>query len=620
MDLRLISAMRQRFLHVLAIAVVVCLLGGPRLANAQLLSPGKLNSSHGNLGGDDDCSQCHESGKRVSAARCLQCHKDLGARINAGAGLHGRQYKGKPCEDCHIEHLGPQSKLIRWPQGAMDKLDHNQAGYALQDKHAVAKCLDCHTKKSPLGKPQFLGTSPACGSCHKDPHKGKFSTKCETCHTNAADWNRFDEKAFDHNLAAFPLRGKHQSTGCDKCHGKPPKWKGIAFATCESCHKDPHAKRFAPKACEACHNESTWKVDERQMRTDHPKLSLANGHAEVKCERCHDRGKDKAPSKGGKCVSCHKPVHEAKFGNACETCHKPIKWLGLADAVGRDAHKLTPFLLQGKHVQAACDGCHKKQWPVAKRYRQLEFARCNQCHEDSHKGEFVTRQGGECAQCHSVAGFVPTTFGPTEHQTTAFALDGKHIATPCSGCHGNARPRASYKLPERACLDCHENPHGKQFAAEMAKGGCAQCHNTRDWRAPRIDHSIWPLTGAHGKAACARCHGQAKIDGDRAAFRGVPRDCEGCHEDVHAGQFSQTAPRKTCMICHTTEAFKGEPFDHALKTGFALVGKHAPLECAKCHPATTLRNGKPVQRFRLGFRLCKDCHADPHAAATGGQR
>ena len=31
------------------------------------------------------------------------------------------------------------------------------------------------------------------------------------------------------------------------------------------------------------------------------------------------------------------------------------------------------------------------------------------------------------------------------------------------------------------CIDCHDNPHGNQFAGEMSDGGCAHCHSERGW-------------------------------------------------------------------------------------------------------------------------------------------
>jgi hypothetical protein len=100
-----------------------------------------------------------------------------------------------------------------------------------------------------------------------------------------------------------------------------------------------------------------------------------------------------------------------------------------------------------------------------------------------------------------------------------------------------------------------------------------------------------------------------------AAFRGVPRECEGCHDDIHAGQFRQTAPVKECKSCHDATTFKiGKAFDHA-RTRFPLAGKHQPLACSACHAAETLRNGTTAVRWRLGYQQCKDCHANPHREA-----
>ena len=110
-----------------------------------------------------------------------------------------------------------------------------------------------------------------------------------------------------------------------------------------------------------------------------------------------------------------------------------------------------------------------------------------------------------------------------------------------------------------SCAGCHENPHGDQFAAEMARGGCATCHQTTSWRQPNIAHDTWPLTGAHARAACDSCHHPTQEDreqGRGASYRGVPRVCEGCHEDDHAGQFRTSAPIRAYPQCHTTEAFE----------------------------------------------------------------
>jgi len=598
---------------VLAAAVALIAIATARHADAQpaLMSPGDLSQAHATLEGDDNCGKCHQSGKQVVASLCLGCHKDLSSRISSGQGLHGKQYKGQACESCHVEHIGRKTKLIRWPGGAMDKLDHDLTGWKLEGDHQTAKCLACHKKTSGLGKPQFVGTSSTCSSCHKDPHSGKFGADCKTCH-NLTDFAVFDQQKFDHKLTRYPLTGKHDTVKCDGCHGAPPKWKPLQFSACDSCHLDPHKGEFAPKKCSECHETKAWDSAADKMRDNHPKLSLKNGHRKVKCETCHDRGTSKPPSKGSDCVDCHRAVHEAKFGNRCETCHKSIKWIGLPEQIGRDAHGKTLYPLAGKHVGVDCVKCHPTSKPPPARYRKLVFDRCGGGHADKHAGEFAVREKGECGTCHTVAGFTPTTFGLELHATTTFALDGRHVAVACSRCHTTPRPRLDLRVGKQACADCHANPHGEQFATEMSKSGCATCHATADWHLPKIDHKTWPLTGAHARTACAGCHGETKPNAEPAAYRGIPRDCEGCHDDAHLGQFTGSQPVRTCVDCHDTSSYKLPKFDHAAKTGYPLEGKHVGVACVKCHAPAELRNGTTTVRYRLGYRACKDCHANPH--------
>ncbi|MCA9675057.1 MAG: hypothetical protein KC464_08485, partial [Myxococcales bacterium] len=599
---------------VVAAVVALALGAGAGVARAQLASPGPLSAAHQDLDGDSQCSNCHQAGKQVVAKLCLDCHKDLEKRIDAGKGLHGVAYKGKACEGCHVEHYGRKAKLVRWPGGDMSKLDHDDTGWKLEGAHGTVKCLDCHTRKSSAGKPTFLGASTSCNSCHKDPHTNRFGSTCTKCHTER-DWKEVDLDKFDHGLARFKLEGLHAEVACQKCHGRPAKWTGLRFGACVDCHADPHKGRFKQK-CEDCHTVAGWKNVSDVLAKNHPGVSLSNGHRRVKCEKCHDQGNDKPPKKGGDCVDCHKVVHDAPFGKKCESCHRSIKWLGLPRKIGLDAHGKTPYPLAGKHVDVQCGDCHKGKTNDQK-YRKLEFGACAACHADKHDGRLARR--GDCATCHTVDGFAPTSFGVDQHATAQMALDGRHVAVRCGACHGDKRPRLDFRVDKRACADCHANPHGDQFATEMAAGGCASCHVTTAWKQAKVDHSTWPLVGAHSRTACAACHGEVGTPGKAAtaAFRGIPRDCEGCHEDVHAGQFRTAEPKRACGDCHGNERFKPLDFDHAGKAGFVLDGGHARAKCEGCHAKTTLRNGAESTRYRLGYRACEDCHANPHKERGG---
>ncbi len=601
---------------VLGVAVAFLVMVSARVARAQLLSPGPMSKAHASLEGDTHCSECHSSGKRVDQSGCLKCHGDLGGRIAAGQGLHGRQFKGQACEKCHAEHLGARA-LMRWPGGDQTKLDHAQTGWPLNGAHQTTACNKCHTKSNARGNPTFLGLGTTCVPCHKDQHQGRFGATCLNCHNETA-WKELNLKTFDHDLSKFPLRGAHQKVLCAKCHMEPPKYVGLKFAVCQDCHKDVHDGRLGP-SCPDCHEDTKWKpVTFKHGGAKHPGTSLGNGHAQVACKTCHDKGNLVAPSKGRECASCHRPIHKAPFGRACGSCHASIQWLGLARSVGLAAHPRTEYPLTGKHEATPCAGCHKPEIPREARYRKLAFGRCADCHEDKHKGEFVKADKGECAPCHATPGFYPTLFSVVSHATTRFPLIGKHIATPCSECHKAARPRMDLHVVKQVCADCHANPHGNQFAKEMAIGGCAQCHESNGWKLPKIDHRIWPLTGVHATAQCDSCHHPTPEDrkkGSGASYRGVPRNCGGCHEDIHLGQFRMKAPVQECDKCHSTKAFKIPGFDHVAITGWALTGKHAKAECVKCHAMAPVRGeAKPTIRWRLSSNECKFCHANPHEA------
>lgn len=601
---------------VVAVVVVASSLVAER-ATSQLLSPGPLSRDHAELEGDDKCGRCHSTGRRVDRNQCLSCHTDLRSRIQAGQGLHGREYRNRDCGQCHVDHLGRNAPLVRWPGGNRDRFDHRLSGWPLRGAHARVECRECHDRRNARGHATFLGAPTACAQCHDDPHAGRFGNQCQSCHDEGR-WSNVRMQDFDHSRTRFPLRGAHQRVQCRACHGEPARYRGIEFASCTSCHRDPHFGRHGEN-CVRCHSESSW-TDQDRMRREHPGTPLINGHARVACRACHDQGLDHRPSQGDACAACHRPVHEANFGRNCQQCHASIKWTGLQDRIGRRAHSQTPFPLRGRHESVDCAACHKPEMPRAQRYRGLEFDACKACHSDRHDGEFAQRDGGECAPCHSERGFRPTLFGVRAHATTSFPLEGRHEAVACGACHTGARPRLSFRVERDACADCHENPHGDQFAREMAQGGCAHCHSPGGWDRPNIDHSVWPLTGAHAQAHCNQCHSPSEADrraGRGASYRGVPRDCGGCHDDRHAGQFRLTEPRRECDFCHETSQFEISRFDHRRKTGYALTGAHRQVECAQCHTTVALADGTETERWRLGYRECSDCHANPHVERGG---
>lgn len=588
------------------------------VVRAQLLSPGPLSRAHRELEGDGKCNNCHQAGQRVVDSLCTTCHKDIGKQRASRDGLHGGQWREQACGDCHVDHVGAEVSLVRWPGGSPKAFDHRQTGFALDNKHANAQCADCHKARTRSGSTSFIGASPLCVSCHGDPHKNRLGQDCASCHGTTS----FGVSDFNHELTRYPLRGKHQSAECSSCHGEPASFAAMKFDDCASCHRSPHPESLG--ACKSCHVEEGFKVSQlsakglARMRQGHPGVALGNGHAAVACKSCHGSVLDAPPDRGSRCVDCHAPVHEADFGKRCERCHAQIRWLGLPDALGYRVHDLTRYPLVGMHGEVACASCHAETKPAAERYRALAHGRCVDCHQDAHNGALADQEHGECGACHTPHGFSPSSFGVAQHASTGFALDGMHVAAPCAACHGSEHPRLTFEAKGNDCQSCHKNPHGDRVDRELADGGCAHCHATAGWGYPRIDHSTWPLLGAHAGAACDRCHdpnaGAPRNDGlvDFARFGHAPRECAGCHEDPHAGQFSASEPVKSCDTCHDATSFKLPAFAHATLTRFPLTGAHAGKPCGDCHHVESLRNDMRAVRYRLGYAQCSDCHADPH--------
>lgn len=261
----------------------------------------------------------------------------------------------------------------------------------------------------------------------------------------------------------------------------------------------------------------------------------------------------------GKLISAHK-----KWEEHCSVCHDK----------------------SGAHKQSAlCLGCHKG------------VAADIEAHRGYH-GRMPNAGRGECRACHTDhkgrnADIIQFSRAQFDHRLTDFPLTGRHAMLACGTCHRKGDP---WRKVKRRCASCHrrDDVHHGQF-----KRDCGACHQTKSWSGGRFDHDTTPfhLSGAHAHLECDACH-----IGGRYAH--TPSSCDGCHatDDVHRG-----ARGKDCGSCHSTTRWKNATFDHARKTGFALLGAHDRIACDACH-----RNGQYQAKIP---KHCAGCHADDDAHA-----
>jgi formate dehydrogenase gamma subunit len=482
------------------------------------------------------------------------------------------------------------------------------------------KCMDCHRiiKKRMEEKLGYHGNNKGkCIKCHRE-HPPEALGKII----------KFEKEKFDHKLALFKLEGKHaEIKECEKCHKARPKgaseglYVGMKYELCTDCHKDPHNNALGAK-CEQCHTDKGWKG--KDLKFDHNKDSkykLEGKHTDVKCIDCHKPTKQgstdmsTAVFKGMKfnlCTDCHKDPHNSQFKEKnCTTCHSTKGWRG-KDLIF-DHSKDSKYKVEDKHKDLGCAECH------------------------------VPDEKDANAAIKKLAKKKPAEKPKKDVK------------------YGNAQfVNIKYKL----CTDCHEDQHNNQFKDK----NCTPCHTIKSWREKdlKFDHnkdSKYKIEDKHKDAACTDCHIPDEKDPNTAIKKLTKKKpaekpkkdvkygnaqfvnikyklCTDCHEDPHNSQFKD----KTCTPCHTIKSWKEKDlnFDHNKDSKFKLEGKHKESGCADCHvpdekdanaamrkltklPKKKTTEEKPKKDIRFGtaqltdikFKLCTDCHEDPHKNVLG---
>ncbi len=446
---------------------------------------------------------------------------------------------------------------------------------AIWDKdHMSDRCLACHTNidiNSPQsfhGVMKILDKLNGCLGCHTE-HKGPQASIIV-----------FDTTNFPHEALPFSLK-QHQKLAngsdflCSDCHGDVIR--KMDLARCTTCHQEidlaftnQHVSDYGGQ-CLNCHDG----LDRFGKNFSHPStpFALVGKHAQAACVGCHSGAAAFADfaNASPECSACHlkDDAHAGSFGQNCGACHTPQGWKPASFD-----HSKSQFPLVGKHMNVACDDCHKnnvfKGTPTT----------CYACHsqDDDHQGQF----GQDCSVCHTSLGWEPAT---VDHARFNFVLTGAHTRVECEQCHRNSQ----FKGTPTTCYGCHSanDAHKGQFGQE-----CAGCHTTTAWKPATFDHSksIFPLTGQHISLACTKCHANNQ-------FKGTSTLCASCHQEpaFHLGLFASA-----CETCHTTNGWIPASFNQAHT--FPL--NHPDVRsCRDCHTVS------------LSQYTCFTCHEQTRMVA-----
>ncbi len=264
-----------------------------------------LRGGHGGL----ECEACHAGSKvaQSTPTECVACHRE----DDSHDGVNGAM-----CQDCH--------RVTVWTDVTFDHARDTM--FALRGAHAAITCDSCHVQPVAVAKP-----SMDCFDCHAedDPHEGQLGEACSSCH---AETRWAEDVRFDHDLASFPLLGKHDALVCTDCHATPAFHD--APGQCIDCHEedDAHERRLGPD-CALCHTPNDWLA----WTFDHDtqtEFALAGAHRGLDCRGCHREPVDGRIELDSTCVTCHRSddAHRGEFGGDCGQCHTTESFRDLREA------------------------------------------------------------------------------------------------------------------------------------------------------------------------------------------------------------------------------------------------------------------------------------------------
>jgi cytochrome b subunit of formate dehydrogenase len=356
---------------------------------------------------------------------------------------------------------------------------------------------------------------------------------------------------------------------------------------------------------------------------------LTTSHArEIPTEDCWMCHEEFGQPQSRPCLECHAVIgnrmqkklgYHGKLSGDCIDCHTEHQGRN-ADIRPLDRaafnHRQADFPLEGAHASLHCPACHLEKSPVktggVKQFHfiGIEHSACTSCHTDPHQDS----RSSDCLKCHTLQSWGRSELTFDHNRDSRFVLQGKHAKVACDKCHPktptNSTPLRLYDLGT-GCKECHKDPHQGQF-----QSSCEHCHSEKGFKDLNRNQfhgpdSKFPLRGEHAKTACIKCHTPPEKQKLAAAkFVGLDMQCQSCHKDPHNGQF-----QPSCEHCHSEQTWRlaNPSVFHTPASKFPLQGKHAGVDCSKCHIPPTENAKLAAAKFTGLDSQCQSCHKDPHA-------
>lgn len=297
-------------------------------------------------------------------------------------------------------------------------------------------------------------------------------------------------------LAILALASQARSASQEPAETPQPTAARQSYAgadVCMACHGEaadhlagtPHGSqaftRLASQGCESCHGPAAAHAEDPDNPALRPTMDrLSNEQKSEVCQSCHS-GRQQMfwhgsvhAKRGLSCQSCHS-VHAFKSGDSqlkaatevesCLSCHKDVR----AEMWKNSHHPIR----EGKMACADCHNPHGSATPKMIKAASVND-QCYSCHADK-RGPFLWEHAPvreNCITCH------------TPHGSNHIKLQKTSVPYLCQQCHSNTRhpgtlydrntladgARASNRIFNRSCTDCHAAVHGSNHPSSPFLG------------------------------------------------------------------------------------------------------------------------------------------------------
>ena len=393
---------------------------------------------------------------------------------------------------------------------------------------------------------RLTGLSIECRACHKDPHLGQLSPRCETCH----DAETFKIAKYTHPakketegffvgkhaaiaVRRLPQEGDGQTT--PQAAGRPSATPSrptarTATRTSTTARSDATARRATTRSSGGRPRAPSTRPPRSRSRA-----STSRFRAPRATSRASSRARRRAATTATGSAS-RTTASRRSSGPTAQTCHRPIAWTAVTWS------------------HAGRDRVHPRDAPQDPRLRVLPqepglpgdadatATRATAPTTSASRTRTTSRAASRPTARAATSPPSPTWQGATFTHST-FPLAGVHATQACAACHKNN----VFKGTPRDCFSCHrtdyQNSKNPPHAAAGVPDGLRHLPQVLGPELagrrlqPQRRRRRSPLGGVHVTQPCTACH-------VNNVYKGTPRDCFSCHQTDYQNSKNPVARRR----------------------------------------------------------------------------